>query len=345
MSAPLKAVPMQPQPTQQQQRKLKRGELLFAEGESSRGMYLLKSGMIRIFKKKGDSCIEIDTVHSGQILGELAFLDGNPRSASGEALTDCELVEISGPAFVQTLSEMPPWLKILLKTVVGRLRTASTRIRQLEQASTAVDYAAEKTGKRALSYVFLSPTDVLKVLSAILLVGSRNGQTLRMGLVQRYANQIMGIPAAKISAVLDALSQIAILSETGSATVLQNADALEELIAYINEENLAEPSKRHDMTPRAFVMMGQIANSLPLFPKDEATGLSKVNLAKIYDKENLRLDDFMLIATLGYATAPDMKSAEEIYTYLDPERFARAARLQQFNEQKRSNGLAGRQDR
>jgi len=51
---------------------------------------LVKTGMIRLFKKKGDSQIELDTIHSGQVVGELAFLDGNPRSASGEALTDCD---------------------------------------------------------------------------------------------------------------------------------------------------------------------------------------------------------------------------------------------------------------
>lgn len=348
MSSALKAVPA-PQ-TSQPIRRLKRGELLFAEGESSRTMYLLKSGMIRIFKKKGDACIEIDTVHSGQILGELAFLDGNPRSASGEALTDCELLEISGPTFVQTLSEMPQWLKIMLKTVVGRLRTASTRIRQLESSSTAVDYS-DKSGKRAMNYVFLSPIDVLKVLSAILLVGARHGTTLRVGLVNRYANQIMGIPAAKISAIFDALSQVGILSEPGtekdSKTVLKDIDTLEELIAYMNEENLSEASKRHDMTPRSFLMMSLIAKNLNRFPKDEESGLSKVNLAEIADKD-FRMDDFLLIATLGYATAPDMKSSSEIFTYLDPDRFARSTRLQQFvmivhsiNDQKRTNGRVG----
>src|SRR5580658_176073 len=82
-----------------QMRKLKRGELLFAEGENSRAMYLIQNGMLRLYKKKGDANIELDTVHSGQIVGELAFLDGNPRSASGEALTDMEIIEISGPAF------------------------------------------------------------------------------------------------------------------------------------------------------------------------------------------------------------------------------------------------------
>src|SRR3954469_11463229 len=103
-----------------QTRRLKKGETLFAEGENSRAMYYVKSGMIRIFKKKGDSSIEIDTIRSGQILGELAFMDGNPRSASGEALTDCELTEISGPTFQAVFNQMPEWLKILLKTIVGR---------------------------------------------------------------------------------------------------------------------------------------------------------------------------------------------------------------------------------
>ena len=138
-AAPLRAVPA-PAPGPQT-RRLKKGELLFSEGENSRAMYFLKAGMIRLFKKKGDSNIEFDTVRSGQVLGELAFLDGNPRSASGEALTECELVEISGPTFQEVLARMPDWLKIMLKTVVGRLRTASTRIRQLEQASTAFDYS------------------------------------------------------------------------------------------------------------------------------------------------------------------------------------------------------------
>src|SRR3954469_5730148 len=163
-----------------QTRRLKKGETLFAEGENSRAMYLIKSGMIRIFKKKGDSNIEIDTVRAGQILGELAFLDGNPRSASGEALTECELVEISGPTFQLVLGNMPDWLKLLLKTVVGRLRTASTRIRQLETASTAYDYS-EKDGKRAAHYVYLSPNDVLKIASGLLLVASRNGTAVGTG--------------------------------------------------------------------------------------------------------------------------------------------------------------------
>src|SRR4051812_22223696 len=108
---------------------LKKGELLFSEGEKSRAMFLVKSGAIRLFAKRGTSDVEIETIRSGRLLGELAFLDGNPRSVSGEALTDCELVEVSGPTFVEVLHKTPDWLKILLKTIVQRLRAATARIR------------------------------------------------------------------------------------------------------------------------------------------------------------------------------------------------------------------------
>ncbi|MCM2278559.1 MAG: cyclic nucleotide-binding domain-containing protein [Oligoflexia bacterium] len=340
-------------------RRLKKGELLFSEGENSRAMYFLRSGMIRLYKKKGDSHIEIDTVHSGQILGELAFLDGNPRSASGEALTDCELMEISGPAFMQVLAKMPEWLKMLLKTVVGRLRTSSTRIRQLESASTAFDYS-EKDGKRSAHYVYLSPTDVMKICTGILLVATRNGQNVgsglevRVGLLQRYANQIMGVPVAKITTLMDVLSECGLMSiateQEGTKVILRDPDQLERLITYLNEENLLEPSKRHDLTGRGFLIMSLMAKHMPKYKKDPATGLTIVNLADIRQtetaltgKEPFRVDEFQQLVKLGYASNLTIKSSTDVYTSVNTETFMAAYQMQKvvlaisaINEQKRA---------
>ncbi len=339
-----------------QLRKLKKGELLFAEGENSRAMYLIKQGMIRVFKKKGDSDIEIDTIRSGQILGELAFLDGNPRSASGEALTDCDLMEISGPTFEAVLAHMPDWLKILLKTVVGRLRTASTRIRQLEQASTAYDYS-EKAGKRSAHYIYLSPVDVLKIAAGLLLVAARNGNKvadgieIRVGLLQRYANQIMGIPVAKITTMLDVLSQIGVVTivdESGGQVFLSDADFLEQMITYLNEENLLEPSKRHDITLRGFLVMGLIVKHLEGTAPDPGTGNTTVNVAEIRKLESVggknpfRMDEFPELVKLGYCTNITIKSGDAMFTTIRADEFKKIFRLQRaamaihgVNEQKR----------
>jgi CRP/FNR family cyclic AMP-dependent transcriptional regulator len=329
-------------------RKLKKGELLFTEGENSRAMYLIKSGMIRLYKKKGDSFIELDTVHSGQILGELAFLDGNPRSASGEALTECELAEISGPTFQQVLTHLPDWLKILMKTIVGRLRAASTRIRQLESASSAYDYSGD--GKRAAHYIYLSPPDCLKISTALLVVASRNGVEstqgidVRVGLLQRYANQVMGVPVAKITSLLDIFSQCGFVTlgegDTAGKVFLRDIDFLEHVIAYMNEENLLEPSKRHDVSPRGFNVMTLIAKHLARYPADPNTGISNVNIAEIRTletkapeeglpaKEPFRVDEFQELVKFGYGTNMNIRSASEVLTSINATGFAQVCRFQ-----------------
>lgn len=342
-------------------RALRKGELLFAEGENSRAMFLLGRGMVRIFKKKGTSQIEIDTIHSGQILGELAFLDGNPRSASAEALTDCELVEVSAETFTATLGKMPDWLKLLMKTIVGRLRTASTRIRQLESTNMAVDYST-KDGKRSSTYMYLSPIEVMKISTALLLVAARNGQKdektnaieIRIGLLQRYANQIMGVPVAKITTLVDVFAQVglvAVAEEGASSTVkLMDIDFLERCVAYLNEENLLEASKRHDVTLKGFIIMSAIAKYLGQYPKDEATGTATVNVAKIAEdekaansgRETYRLDEFPELVKLGYASNVNIKSSTEAFTTIDVAKFKMAYKIQRVikaieavNEQKR----------
>ena len=336
-------------------RRLLKGELLFAEGESSKAMYLLKSGMLRLFKKKGGNPIELDVVRSGQIIGELAFLDGEPRSASAEALTDCELMEVSLPMFQQVMVKLPDWLKILLKTIVGRLRTSSTRIRQLETVSTSIDYN-EKDGKRSTHYIYLSVIEILKISTGVLLVASRNGKTaeggleVRTALVQRYCNQVMGVPVAKITTFLDTLAQLGLATvgaEGDSKFILKDIDFLEAFIAYLNEENLLEASKRHDLTPGGYLAMSLIAkNALTLAP--DAEGIATANLATIRNpsgleggKEMFRLEDFEELVRLGYATAPNLKSRTEIFTSIEVDSFIKAHKFQRVvlviqavNEQK-----------
>lgn len=323
---------------------LQKGELLFGEGESSRSMYFVKSGIIRIFKKKGNASIEVATINSGQVLGELAFLDGMPRSASAEALTNCSLVEVSGATFTQTLSKLPDWLKLLLKTIVGRLRSSSTRIRQLEQASTAFDYSS-KDGKRSAHYVYLSPHDSLKIATALLLVGCRNGQdsgrgkTVRAGLLQRYANQIMGVPVAKITTLMDVFASCGILEgvdQSGNSEfVLVDPDFLEQYVAYQNEENLVEPSKRHDISVKGFLIMSLMAKYMHQFQASDATGLTKVNLAEIIQaeaslngREPFRLDEFPELVNLGYCTQIELKSNTQVFTQVKGPEFLKQYRLQ-----------------
>jgi len=325
-------------------RKLKKGEMLFSEGESSRAMYLIKSGLIRIYKKKGLSNIEIDTIHSDQVLGELSFLDGEPRSASGEALTDCELVEISGPIFADTLSKMPEWVKVLIKTVVGRLRTASSRIRQLEMASTTLVYG-DGDGKRSSQYTYLANHEVLKICSALLLVAAQNGETtsngvrIRVALLQRYANQIMGVPMAKIMSMLEILTGAEILvveaNKNATEVTISDVDFLEKTIAWMNEQNLLEVKKRSEISVKSFFLMSLIVKHIDQFKTDPEIGMTQVNLAQIKKqevtasgKEPFQLEDLGDLIKVGYCSELNAKTSESMYVALNRNAFISAYKMQ-----------------
>ena len=341
MSQAVKKIETAPKP---QNIQLKKGSLLFSEGDTSRSMYYVKKGVLRIFKKKGEAQIEIDTIRAGQILGELAFLDGQPRSASVEALTDCEMVEISSETFQETLTKIPEWLKLLLKTVVGRLRSASTRIRQLEQSSTSFEYST-KTGTKNANYVFINWIDALKVMASVLLVATRNGKnegkgfSIPVGLLQRYANQISGIPIAKITTVLDLLGQVDVVSlgdETGGQISVLDLDFLEKSIAFINEQNILEQSKRQELTLRGFLILNLMNKHISEAVIDTKTGMGTLNIAAIKmahtagDKEPFRLDEFEELVSKGFATQLNLKSGSEAFTQVNMEKFSFAYRCQKL---------------
>jgi CRP/FNR family cyclic AMP-dependent transcriptional regulator len=325
--------------------RVRKSELLFREGEGSRAMYYLKTGIIRIFKAKSDGVIEIDTIRAGQILGELAFLDGLPRSASAEALTECELVEVSSQTFTSVVSSMPDWLKLLLKTVVGRLRTASTRIKQLEMASTS--FETDREGKRVAQYTYLNPYDVMKICTALLVAGARYGRPVegvpralefKFATLDRFGNQIMGVPSAKVQSLVELFATVDLTQSAPDDKVrILDLDFLDQLTSYLNQENLLEPAKRHDVTARGFLILGLMVKHLRAFPADATTGKSKINLAKIIADEKgdlgrdpFRLDEFPELVKLGYCTEMQLKSGSEVYTQVTPAELLKSYRIQRI---------------
>ncbi|CAG0967336.1 partial putative signaling protein, partial [Rhodocyclaceae bacterium] len=66
------------------------GEIIFEMGQPGNVMYVIKSGKASI--RVGDRIF--DTVEKGATIGEMAILDGSPRSATAIAVTDCEIVAI-----------------------------------------------------------------------------------------------------------------------------------------------------------------------------------------------------------------------------------------------------------
>jgi CRP/FNR family transcriptional regulator, cyclic AMP receptor protein len=72
-----------------------------------------------------DAVHVVATLKQGSIFGEMALIDGSPRSATARAKTDCELAVIGQETFLYLIHETPFFAMAVMRTLVDRLRRAS----------------------------------------------------------------------------------------------------------------------------------------------------------------------------------------------------------------------------
>ena len=72
-------------------KKIERDHYLFREGDPPDAMYVIKSGKFAVVKTKASSEIVLAEMGPGSMVGEMAFFDNKPRSASVKAMKDSEV--------------------------------------------------------------------------------------------------------------------------------------------------------------------------------------------------------------------------------------------------------------
>jgi len=91
--------------------------VIFQQGDSGTGLYLVLSGDVRLFARKQSDAVELGMVHRGDVLGEGEVLSGGPlRKASAVAQGAVDLVEIPRDGLLVN-GQLPPALKALLDDV------------------------------------------------------------------------------------------------------------------------------------------------------------------------------------------------------------------------------------
>ena len=100
------------------------GQFVFKAGDPGETMYIVTEGEVEIV---GESAT-LETAGPGSIVGELALIDDEPRSASVVAKTDCRLVAIDRRRFVYMVQETPLFALSVMKILADRLRKTSARI-------------------------------------------------------------------------------------------------------------------------------------------------------------------------------------------------------------------------
>ena len=86
--------------------KIEEGDVIFSEGDPGIFMSIVNSGDVSVQKiNQDEENVEIAVLHKGRSFGEMAVLDGERRSATCIAATDCTLLTLSRDALDKMLSE------------------------------------------------------------------------------------------------------------------------------------------------------------------------------------------------------------------------------------------------
>jgi CRP/FNR family transcriptional regulator, cyclic AMP receptor protein len=97
------------------------GEIIFAEYEPGDSFYLIQAGKVKITKIVGDIEKTIDILQAPEIFGEMAILEGAPRSATAQSLDTVKVLEFNRANFEVLMMGNPQIALRLLKLFTKRI--------------------------------------------------------------------------------------------------------------------------------------------------------------------------------------------------------------------------------
>lgn len=104
------------------------GQVIFKEGDTGDVMYAVLDGEVEIWV--GDK--KVDTLTADDIFGEMALIDGGPRSATALAKTTCKVMPVSEKRFNAMVRETPYF-------ALNVMRIMSARLRRMNQSGSAAE--------------------------------------------------------------------------------------------------------------------------------------------------------------------------------------------------------------
>ena len=106
-----------------------RGAILVTEGEDAHAFFVIVNGQAEVVKGLGrNDAVVLETLGELDFFGEMALLDGFPRSASVKALTDCECIVLIRWDFLALIRANPQVALDILPVLSQRLRALENRL-------------------------------------------------------------------------------------------------------------------------------------------------------------------------------------------------------------------------
>ena len=111
---------------------LKRGAAIFSKGDPGNSLFAVITGTVKISISSPDGRNAIlNLIGEGEIFGEVALLDSQPRSGDATANTNCELFIIDRRDFIPFVRSQPALAMKFIELLCTRLRRTSDQVEQV----------------------------------------------------------------------------------------------------------------------------------------------------------------------------------------------------------------------
>ena len=113
-------------------KEIKRGATIFAKGEPGQSMFAVCSGTVKISvpSLEGKDAV-FNFINEGGLFGEIALLDGHPRTADAIAITKCQLMMIDRRDFLPLIRSYPELATKIIDVLCMRLRHTSEQVEDI----------------------------------------------------------------------------------------------------------------------------------------------------------------------------------------------------------------------
>ncbi|MDX1486883.1 MAG: cyclic nucleotide-binding domain-containing protein [Acidiferrobacterales bacterium] len=115
------------------------GEIIVKQGEIGDCMYVIQDGAVDVLKEENGVQTVVDSMHTGDIFGEMAIIDHTVRSSTVRASTPVRILTIDKKTFIRRVQEDPSLALSVLKVMSQRVRNLDLEVAALKQELSQYD--------------------------------------------------------------------------------------------------------------------------------------------------------------------------------------------------------------
>lgn len=105
------------------------GSHIFREGDAPDAAYVIDQGKVEVYTVHNGQKLILNYLGPGDLLGEMAVIDREPRSASARAVSACTMTEIREDQIQERLQQADSVVRLLLQALLRRYRTGLKAVR------------------------------------------------------------------------------------------------------------------------------------------------------------------------------------------------------------------------